>query len=144
MWATSVCNFHKASQSKQSPKRRKFAQSGHPGDVQEKKDRTRVARWHIFKPKVPVWVNFGGPWNIKVGILCICPFVIYYGHLVDFMAMWYIGGNLVYIFSLVLLYCVEKNLATLLNGFVGQIADLFAKVFLPFIVTTRHDIQIVN
>jgi hypothetical protein len=23
--------------------------------------RTRVARWFIFKPKVPIWVNFGGP-----------------------------------------------------------------------------------
>jgi hypothetical protein len=21
----------------------------------------RVARWHIFKPKIPIWVNFGGP-----------------------------------------------------------------------------------
>jgi hypothetical protein len=21
----------------------------------------RVARWYIFKPKVPIWVNFGGP-----------------------------------------------------------------------------------
>jgi hypothetical protein len=23
----------------------------------------RVARWFIFKPKIPIWVNFGGPWN---------------------------------------------------------------------------------
>jgi thiol-disulfide isomerase/thioredoxin len=22
----------------------------------------RVARWFILKPKVPIWVNFGGPW----------------------------------------------------------------------------------
>jgi hypothetical protein len=22
----------------------------------------RVARWYIFKPKIPIWVNFGGPW----------------------------------------------------------------------------------
>jgi hypothetical protein len=21
--------------------------------------RSRVARWHIFEPKVPIWVNFG-------------------------------------------------------------------------------------
>jgi hypothetical protein len=21
----------------------------------------RVARWFIFKPKIPIWVNFGGP-----------------------------------------------------------------------------------
>jgi hypothetical protein len=23
--------------------------------------RIRVARWFIFKPKFPIWVNFGGP-----------------------------------------------------------------------------------
>jgi hypothetical protein len=22
--------------------------------------KTRVARWYIFKPKIPIWVNFGG------------------------------------------------------------------------------------
>jgi hypothetical protein len=22
-----------------------------------------VAKWFIFKPKIPIWVNFGGPWN---------------------------------------------------------------------------------
>jgi hypothetical protein len=32
-----------------------------------------VARWYVFKPKIPIWVNFGGPWNEKV--------VIFYGHL---------------------------------------------------------------
>jgi hypothetical protein len=21
----------------------------------------RVIRWYIFKPKIPIWVNFGGP-----------------------------------------------------------------------------------
>jgi hypothetical protein len=21
----------------------------------------RVARWHIFEPKIPIWVYFGGP-----------------------------------------------------------------------------------
>jgi hypothetical protein len=24
----------------------------------------RVARWFVFKPKIPIWVNFGGP---KIG-----------------------------------------------------------------------------
>jgi hypothetical protein len=23
-------------------------------------DATNVARWYIFKPKLPIWVNFGG------------------------------------------------------------------------------------
>jgi hypothetical protein len=22
--------------------------------------KVRVARWHIFRPKIPIWVNFGG------------------------------------------------------------------------------------
>jgi hypothetical protein len=26
---------------------------------------SRVARWCIFKPKIPVWKKFGGPWNGK-------------------------------------------------------------------------------
>jgi hypothetical protein len=25
----------------------------------------RVARWFVFKPKLPIWVNFGGPLNGK-------------------------------------------------------------------------------
>jgi hypothetical protein len=25
----------------------------------------RVARWFVFKPKIPIWVNFGGPCNGK-------------------------------------------------------------------------------
>jgi hypothetical protein len=33
----------------------------------------RVARGYILKPKIPIWVNFGGPWNEKIGI--------FYGHL---------------------------------------------------------------
>jgi hypothetical protein len=24
-------------------------------------DFTRVARWFLFKPNIPIWVNFGGP-----------------------------------------------------------------------------------
>jgi hypothetical protein len=31
----------------------------------------------VFKPKIPIWVNFGGPWNI----LCTTIWNIY-GHLV--------------------------------------------------------------
>jgi hypothetical protein len=36
----------------------------------------RVARWYIFKPKIPIWVNFGGPWNGKVCYI-LCPLGIY-------------------------------------------------------------------
>jgi hypothetical protein len=26
---------------------------------------SRVARWYIFKQKIQIWANFGGPWNEK-------------------------------------------------------------------------------
>jgi hypothetical protein len=42
---------------------------------------TRVARWFVFKPKIPIWVNFGGPWNGK-GWYILWLFWIYYSHLV--------------------------------------------------------------
>jgi hypothetical protein len=40
----------------------------------------RVARWYIFKLKIPIWVNIGGPWNGK-GWYILWPFGICYGHL---------------------------------------------------------------
>jgi hypothetical protein len=43
----------------------------------------RVARCYIFKPKIPIWVNFGGPWNGK-GWYILLSFEIY------ITAMWYI------------------------------------------------------
>jgi hypothetical protein len=46
---------------------------------------SRVARWYIFKPKTPVWVNFAME---DVGI--------FYGNLVYFPAIWSICGHLVY------------------------------------------------
>jgi hypothetical protein len=49
--------------------------------------RSRVARWYIFKPKIPIWENFRGPWNAK-GWYILWKFGIYYGNLVHFMAMW--------------------------------------------------------
>jgi hypothetical protein len=46
----------------------------------------RVARWYIFKPKISIWVNFGGPLNGKVWY-SLWPFGIYYCHSVHFMAI---------------------------------------------------------
>jgi hypothetical protein len=67
----------------------------------------RVARWYIFKPKIPLWVNFGRPWNRK-GWYILWPFGIHCGHLVIYLvAIWFIFP--------VLVYCVKKNLATLLH-----------------------------
>jgi hypothetical protein len=40
----------------------------------------RVARWFVFKPKIPIWLNFGGPNKVNVGT--------FYDHLEYFMAIW--------------------------------------------------------
>jgi hypothetical protein len=42
---------------------------------------SRVARWFVFKPKIPIWVNFEGPLNGKCWYI-LWPFVIIYGSLV--------------------------------------------------------------
>jgi hypothetical protein len=48
-----------------------------------------VARWFIFKPKIPIWVIFVEPWNGKCWYryfmtiwYILRPFGIFYGHLV--------------------------------------------------------------
>jgi hypothetical protein len=57
----------------------------------------RVARWHIFKPKISFWVNFGGPCNGRCwyilwpfGIFYVLLFGIFGGHMEYFMVIWYI------------------------------------------------------
>jgi hypothetical protein len=51
-------------------------------------EESRVARWFVFKPKIPIWVNFGGHWNGKccysLTIIwnILWPFAIMYGSLV--------------------------------------------------------------
>jgi hypothetical protein len=56
-----------------------------------------VARWFIFKPKIPIWVNFGGPyidWKMLIYFMAIWnilrTFGIFYDHLVHFVFVWYI------------------------------------------------------
>jgi hypothetical protein len=63
-------------------------------NVRVKVDECRVARWFILIPKIPIWVNFGGPWNGKCWYV-FWPFGIFYGHLVQFMAVWYMSGHLI-------------------------------------------------
>jgi hypothetical protein len=46
----------------------------------------RVARLFTSKPKIPILVNFGGPWNGK-GWNTLQPFGVCYGHLEYFMAI---------------------------------------------------------
>jgi hypothetical protein len=42
---------------------------------------SRVARWFVFKPKIPIWVHLGGPQNRKCWAI-LWSFGIFYGHLV--------------------------------------------------------------
>jgi hypothetical protein len=48
---------------------------------------TRVARWLVSKPKIPIWVNFVGPQNEKCWYI-LSAFGIFYSHLVYFRAIW--------------------------------------------------------
>jgi hypothetical protein len=56
---------------------------------------TRVARWFLFRPKIPIWVYFGGSWNRKCCYI-FWSFGIFYDHWVYIMAfahfivIWYI------------------------------------------------------
>jgi hypothetical protein len=71
----------------------------------------RVARWYIFNPKIPIWVNFGGSCNGR--FLCMLwLFGPFSGNLVYFMALWYILWSFGLFFP-VLVYCNKRNLATL-------------------------------
>jgi hypothetical protein len=54
----------------------------------------RVARWFVFKPKIPIWVNFGRScykksWQIMTISFILRPLEIFYGHLVHFVVIWY-------------------------------------------------------
>jgi hypothetical protein len=48
---------------------------------------TRAARWYIFKPKNPIWVNFGGSCNGRCWSI-LWTFGKFYGHLVNFTSIW--------------------------------------------------------
>jgi hypothetical protein len=85
---------------------------------------TSVARWYIFKPKIPIWVNFGRSCNWRYWYFCDS-FVhsndIFYSHLLHFVAICYLLWSFG-IVSPVLVCCTDKNLATLQHGtsaFVG-------------------------
>jgi hypothetical protein len=68
----------------------------------------RVARCYIFKPKIPIWVNFC---NVRCWYI-LWPFGIFCGHLVYFMVIWY---N----YPCFGMLC-QKNLATLGVGRLGK------------------------
>jgi hypothetical protein len=54
--------------------------------------RSLVARWFDFKPKIPIWVNFGGFCNGSYWYVLL-PFGLFYAHLVYFMVIWYISPH---------------------------------------------------
>jgi hypothetical protein len=68
-----------------------------------------VARWHIFKPKITIWVNFGGSCKERC-LYFTWPFGLFYGYLVWFVAV-------LYSFP-VLVCCTKKNLATLARWYI--------------------------
>jgi hypothetical protein len=71
-----------------------------------------------FQTKIPIRVNFGGPWNVKVWYLK-WPFDTFYGHLVIcVVASWYILPR----FGI----CVKKNLATLVS-----VENIVCTIFCP-------------
>jgi hypothetical protein len=74
----------------------------------------RVARWFVLKPKIQIWVKFGGPEKGK------CWYILWSFGI--FLVIWYIlwsFGNVVviwYIYFPSFLYQgVKKNLATLIR-----------------------------
>jgi hypothetical protein len=74
----------------------------------------RVARWYIFKPKITIWVYFGGAWNGKVWYSLTKVLNLEYFTAVRYI-LWQFGilcDRLVY-FSPVLVCFAKKDLATL-------------------------------
>jgi hypothetical protein len=74
---------------------------------------TRVARWYIFQPKIPIWVNFGGSCNGRCWSI-LWPFGLFYGHWVNFVAIWY---------NFTILVCCT-NLATLISMYMLAILQI--------------------
>jgi hypothetical protein len=54
-----------------------------------------VARWHIFKPKIQIWVNFERPFNGRCWYI-LWPFGLFQSQLVYFVAIWFLWGFFVY------------------------------------------------
>jgi hypothetical protein len=69
---------------------------------------TRVARWFVFKPKIQIWVNFGGPCNERCWLI-LWPFDLFYCHFVYLMVISYILWIFGYIFP-ILLYIVPGKI----------------------------------
>jgi hypothetical protein len=73
-----------------------------------------VARWRIFKTKIPILVNFEVSCNCRFWYI-LCPFGPTYSHFVHFVAIWFIVWLSGIIFP-ILVRCTENNLAILLSS----------------------------
>jgi hypothetical protein len=73
-----------------------------------------VARWFIFKPKIQIWVNFGGPLFGKC-LHASWPFGIVYRNLRYLMTIRYILCSFGTFFPILVPLAI-KNLATLLHA----------------------------
>jgi hypothetical protein len=104
----------------------------------ERVDDNWVARWYIFKPKIPFWVNFSGACNGNVGLL--------YGSLVYFGPFDTFYAHLVYFWCLGIYSCTKKNLVTLDNKIKpeGNLENFLAQtsmVFVPAHVSMEFRLQ---
>jgi hypothetical protein len=74
----------------------------------------RVARWYIFKPKIPIWVNFGGPYNGKCWYI-VWSFWNILRLLVYVMVILVMFDIVLYIFPRFGILCQEKSVK--ISGF---------------------------
>jgi hypothetical protein len=89
-------SWHKKPHLSESPSLYKMVDLGKDGDKKiltwwKSRVGCRVARWFVFKPKIPIWVNFGGSCNEKSWYI-LWPFGLFYGHWKYLMAIWYSLG----------------------------------------------------
>jgi hypothetical protein len=98
-----------------------------------------VARWFVCKPKIQIWVNFGGPWN---GKCChnlwntIWPFGTFYEHLGHFMTIWYILCSFGTLFPVLVSFTKEKSGIPVLDPFSKTFR--IGKAIQRILLCTRH------
>jgi hypothetical protein len=104
-----------------------------------------VAKWHVFKTKIKIWVNFGRTWKVRCWYI-LRPFGLFYCHMVNVVVICYILWLFWYIFP-VLVCCHEKNLATLApcgsaRSLDGLTTSLRAAQGFFFLMVYRHTLLI--
>jgi hypothetical protein len=77
------CSKVSAKRKTQKPNKLSKAVSAKPRLHFKRAHTGRVARWFVFKPKIPIWINFGGPY---IGNYFYCFYI--FGNLEYFMEIW--------------------------------------------------------